>query len=75
MLTDVSHTLFYVNINESSNCLHIFPITKKRAGVGVGLGVNGQKKMLTPRWHMILPLIFVKVRVCSAPFCIFYLDF
>lgn len=37
MLTDVSHTLFYVNINESSNCLHIFPITtKSRCGCGFG---------------------------------------
>lgn len=55
--------------------VYIFFRLRQRAGVGVGLGVNGQKKMLTPRWHMILPLIFVKVRVCSAPFCIFYLDF
>lgn len=37
--------------------------------------VTGQQRVLTPEWHLILPLIYYKVLVCSAPVLYFLSDF
>lgn len=35
------------------------------------VGEIGHHRMITPSWHLILPLIFVEARVCSAPIVYF----
>lgn len=40
----------------------------------VNARVNGQQRMRTPPWHLILSPIFVEIRVYSAPVLYFSLD-
>lgn len=64
MLTDVLHTFcLVINIHPIVSLFVRFPDYDKEHTAGV----TGQQRMLTNPWHLILPLISVEVRICSAP--------
>lgn len=53
------------------NSVHLIEIVLKEHTVGL----TGQQRMLIPLLHLILALIFVEVRVSSAPVLYFALNF
>lgn len=61
----LDHIILKTNVR-FVNCLRIFfhfPDYHKEHTAGL----TGQQRMLTPPWHLILPLLFVKFSVCYAP--------
>lgn len=65
-----------LDYNLSPNCPRLFPVfpadyDKEHT---VHVGVTAQQRMLTSSWHLILPLFYLDVRVCTAPVLFFFLS-